>query len=216
MFAIKIMNISTIGGLLLACQLYAYAGETNVFYINDSGHGEFRNPKNIQAAKAARESLPAKDFPEGNWGAVQDGFQLSLRFEKQSFTNDEPIVATVLLRNVTNSDVSLNYSQLPVGYSDGPISFQIISGAGSNMPQHKYEVDGVINGALPGLFHGTQAKFSEHVDKRFDLTNGAYSIRAVTSGWVGLGTPSRKEVEVKSAEVKIDIQSARTSVSPHY
>jgi len=209
MFAIKIMNITSAIGLFLACQIFAKAGETNVFYINDGGHEEFSYSKNIQMAKTAQESLPAKDFPEGNWGAVQDGFQLSMRFEKKIFTNGEPIVVTLLLRNVTNSDVRLSYSHLPVGYSDGPIGFQIISAAGTGMTQHKYELDGVINGALPTLFPGTQAKFSERLDKRFDLTNGIYSVRAITTAWIGIGTPARKEVSIKSAEVKIAIQPAQ-------
>lgn len=200
------MNISTIVGLFLACQFYAYAGETNVVYVNDNGRAGFDHAKNIQMAKTARESLPAKDFPEGNWGDVQDGFQLSMRFEKQIFTNGEPIVATVLLRNVTNSDVSLSYSDLPVGYSDGPIGFQIISSARGNMAQHKFELGGEISGGMSFLFYRTQAKFLERVDRRFDLTNGTYSVQAVASGWVGIDTPVRKQVEVKSAEFKITIE----------
>ena len=45
---------------------------------------------------------PAEDDPEGHWGAPSEGYQLSIRLEKETFTNGEPITASVLLRNVSD------------------------------------------------------------------------------------------------------------------
>ena len=65
------------------------------------------SPEQIQKAQREQESRPSKEDPGGNWGPVVEGFQLSLRFEKETYTNGEPVRAYVLLRNV--SDRSLVY-----------------------------------------------------------------------------------------------------------
>ena len=64
------------------------------------------NPQKVKEGKKLKESLPANEYPEGKWGGIKGGFQLSMCFEKQIFTNDEPIMATILVRNVTNHVLS--------------------------------------------------------------------------------------------------------------
>ena len=39
----------------------------------------------IQRAQTASECRPADQDPEGNWGTVTEGFQLSLRFEREEY-----------------------------------------------------------------------------------------------------------------------------------
>src|SRR5208282_4622230 len=114
------------------------ADETNKLYLTDDGksfdgwslHPE-KNPKLVQAAKMTKESLPAEVFPEGHWGTVQDGFQLSLRFNKQTYTNGEPIIAALLLRNVTNR--ILRYGVGP-DYVDCPVGFSVTLADGKQIP----------------------------------------------------------------------------------
>jgi hypothetical protein len=197
------------------------AEDTNVIYVTDNGAlpMDFSGGKMkiksaaFEKAKDSRESLPAKDFPEGNWGDVAGGFQLSLRFEKTTFTNGEAIIATLLMRNVTNDDAYLSFSTFPVGYGDGPIGFKVVSAAGVELMQHQF-VGGAGGAYYQWLLTGTQTKYVEHLDSRFDLTNGEYTIQAVKKAQYG-PPPTQvathkfifhdSDAEVKSAEVKIKI-----------
>ena len=51
--------------------------------------------------RVAGEDLPAEADLSGNWGFSSEGFQLSLRFEKPVFLTGEPIIATLIVRNVS-------------------------------------------------------------------------------------------------------------------
>lgn len=207
--------------------------ETNLFYITDDGNLSIntgfldRNEKRyyigmdsnkFNMMKKLRESLPASEFTEGNWGIVGHSFQLSLRFEKLTFTNGEPVKAILLLRNV--GDGSQIYSILPAGYSDGPIGFEVTSSGGVNILQHAYHMNTINGSVTADLFPGTQAKYLERLDKRFDLTDGTYSIQAVTRVGALMASPTIENGKViwhpanpanmqtvKSAEVTIKIES---------
>src|ERR1035437_5486511 len=88
----------------------AVRAQTNQFYVTDERPKEYGSfvstAEQIEQARKAKYSRPANDDPEGNWGAVSEGFQLSIRFPKESFTNGEAIVASILLRNVTNTPLT--------------------------------------------------------------------------------------------------------------
>jgi hypothetical protein len=212
---------------------WVHDGVTNHFYILDDGklsiHDQLSgsnsheycvelSSQEVEEVTEKQECRPAKEFPKGNWGNIEGGFQLSLRFEKTAFTNNEPITASLLLRNI--SDGSLMYDALPIGYSDGPIGFKIVSSDGHNLPQHSHELGTTSGGTVATLFPGTQARFAERLDKRFDLTNGTYSVCAVTKAGALLagisisnGMPVFHPVDpadvkfVKSAEVTIKIEN---------
>jgi hypothetical protein len=106
--------------------------QTNQFYITDESQpsrqkpGSF-SPEQIEAAKHAKESSPAKDDPEGNWETVSEGFQFSIRMEKNSFTNGEPVNAVIILRNV--SDTNLQFMVSDDG--DPMVGFTVTKGQGS-------------------------------------------------------------------------------------
>jgi hypothetical protein len=169
--------------LLSGC-LWGKAADTNLFYVTDdsrfydpAGMRMHMDPQKIEAARTNRECLPAADFLEGNWGQALGGYQLSLRFEKQIFTNGEPVLAILLLRNVTNTIV--NYAALPVGYSDGPIGFEVRDSDGRNFPQHRYPLPLLMGHEfIKDVVPFAQVKFLERLDKRFDLTNDVYFVQA--------------------------------------
>jgi hypothetical protein len=160
------------------------AADTNLFYVTDdspfydpAGMRFHMDPKAVEASKTNQECLPAKDFPEGNWGEAQGGFQLSLRIEKRVFKNGEPILAVLLLRNVTNTSVL--YAALPAGYSDGPIGFVVVDSHGRDFPQHQYSLPVLMGHEFTkGVVPLAQVKFLERLDKRFDLTNDVYFVQA--------------------------------------
>ena len=152
--------------LLLLLTPFGQAGETNTFYVTDdhytyvSGSGKRGlNPVKVEAARAARVCQPAKEFPEGNWGLSQLGYQLSLRFAKPVYKKDGPVMAVVLLRNLTN--VVLNYRGFyhPMG---GPIHFRVTTQSGSQIVERPY-YPGYISGSAwsPLLSPGTQHKYTE-------------------------------------------------------
>jgi hypothetical protein len=110
------MNI-LLTALVLSTSLTAVSTQTNQFYITDEGKGSVPqapfSSELIEKARHAKDSRPAEDDSEGHWGTVTEGFQLSLRFEKDSFTNGEPVVACVILRNVSDKPLTYPYEYSP-------------------------------------------------------------------------------------------------------
>jgi hypothetical protein len=103
--------------LVFSTSLVGMAAQTNQFYVTDEGNGPIPQPpfSTAQIEKARQDSgcRPAENDPEGHWGPVEEGFQLSLRFEKDSFTNGEPIAACVTLRNVSDKTLVYPYEYSP-------------------------------------------------------------------------------------------------------
>src|SRR5215471_9612354 len=100
----------TIGCLLCWDLVLAQEAKTNeVFVTTDgsmitdlSGNVSFP-PEVIQAALKAPECRPADQYPNGNWGEVTEGFQLSVRFPTNHYSPGDSVVATVILRNVSTN-----------------------------------------------------------------------------------------------------------------
>jgi len=109
------------------------------FYVTDKevpyGDTPPFSEEQIENAKHAKESRPAEQDPEGNWGPVAEGFQFSLRFEKDAYTNGEPISACVILRNV--SDRVLKY---PYEYTADEREISFVLSRGEDRVYGKYDV----------------------------------------------------------------------------
>jgi len=161
--------------------------ETNIF-ITDNSYGASEStvrttsgfivfrPEKIEEAKKNPESLPAKDFPQGNWGTEIGDTQLSCRFEKTTFTNGEPITAVILVRNVTLTNI-VHYSPF-LGAVDGPVNLVVTTENGEILPEKKYH--GSILANVPRMIvPGTQHKYNERLDSGYTLTNGTYLVSAV-------------------------------------
>jgi len=182
-------------------------GATNPIFLNSdnsyySGGGS--DPQKIEAAKKTRESLPAKDFPEGNWGDLVDGVQVSLRFDKLSYTNGEPINAIVLVRNTAGHDFSFEYSN-KVGL--GVINYLAYAKSGQPIAS-KPKYDGLItlSGTSVLINSGFQRKFVEHLNDTFALTNGNYMVQASIISYRAGQTNSLAPYEIKSAKVPIEVK----------
>ncbi|MGH7989516.1 MAG: hypothetical protein ACREDS_04880 [Limisphaerales bacterium] len=143
--------------------------------------------RKIKEAQNSPESKPASEDPEGNWGQATNGFQLSLRFEKQSFTNGEPVIATMLMRNVTDKSqiyfrpthVAATKDGKPLKRKDETGFMQI-----TVSPETK-------------LFPQTQNKYQENLNQIFDLSeSGEYIFEAVC-----------RHPKVASQKVKIEIKN---------
>lgn len=86
-------------------------GDT-MFLLDSSGRVVV--PTNaVAAALKAPESRPAQDDPEGHWGPIVAGWQISLRLSTNTYTPGQPVYGTVLLRNVTDKEVEYIYTGTP-------------------------------------------------------------------------------------------------------
>lgn len=80
----------------------------SIFYWENSNRVVV--PTNVVAAALkAPESRPAQDDPEGHWGPIIAGWQLSLRLSTNTFAPGQPVSGTVLLRNVTDKEMQYYY-----------------------------------------------------------------------------------------------------------
>jgi hypothetical protein len=183
------MNILPIV-LICLLALLAASAQTNRFYVTDESmpHHEPKtvvfSPQQIEKAKRAKESRPADEDPEGHWGAPSQGYQLSIRLEKGTFTNGEPVIASVLLRNV--SDRPLMYWVSTLGRET-----EVVVAKGQERLSGKDEVKPGATFA-ERLAHldvgsswdctspvGSQRRLVLELDKLFDLTtNGQYTAQA--------------------------------------
>jgi hypothetical protein len=183
---------------LVSCSCLC-ADETNRLFLTDDGFLPIHRSQLLLEAKNTKESLPVNQFPEGNWGLVQDGFQLSLRFDRPKYTNDEPVVAIILIRNVTSNVITYMFSS--VAGKDGPVRFELFSDSKKPIPTNSSDVILVVSAFHSDVFPGTQIKYLERLDKEFNLTNGTYFVQAQLK----VACPSC--VDVESAMVPITITS---------
>ncbi len=123
----------------------------------------------IEEAKLSLESRPATQDPEGNWGDVVDGIQVSLRVRSSTFTNGEPITAIMLVRNVTNGPVA-HYRP----------AYVTISKNGEALERKGHRGLQIFGNPLTNLFPQTQHRYLETLNKEYDLSeNGEYTVQAV-------------------------------------
>jgi hypothetical protein len=202
----------------------AKAGETNVLYPTEDeeyGHAVRSNQPAAakarydvlwEAAKKTRESLPAIDFPEGNWGVVTNGCQLSLRFVKPVYTNGEPVTVILLLRNFTNKEKKQEYCRYR-GHLDGPAHFRIVSKSGEVIAEKQPPGEVVDSNMFSDLpFPGMQHRYVQHMNKGYDFTNGEYLVQAsipIQNVEHVNGKSVFQWEEVKSATVSIKIEASK-------
>lgn len=58
-------------------------------------------PDDLIAATNILDLLPAELLP-GRWGQAQNGLQISLRMDKKTYQTNEPILSTIVIRNVSD------------------------------------------------------------------------------------------------------------------
>ena len=129
------------------------------------------NVKKIKEAEKSPESRPAIEDPEGHWGQPTNGFQLSLRFEKQTFTNGEPIVAVMLIRNVTNAPLThFKPTYVKVTRDGQPLKRK--NGNGLDLIE-------ITMWPETTLFPQTQHRYQENLNQSYDLNeSGGYVFQA--------------------------------------
>jgi len=113
----------------------------------------------MEEALKLPECRPAQRDSEGNWGEVTNGWQLSLRFPKATYSVGEPVEGMIILRNV-----STNIMRYPVALSGGFAITWARKDRDLKLRQELREPEGFSSSMGPTLYPRTQREF--HV--RFD------------------------------------------------
>jgi hypothetical protein len=176
----------TLTVLLVALASVGAREETNRFFVNftpqTAGQEEAPTAQQIEQARHAPQSRPSEQDPAGNWGPVIEGFQLSVRFAKEVFTNGEPVAALILLRNVTTKPL-----WYPISSGRDMETTCLLERNGQPVLRHDAIKPGAsfaerLKGAYAGSEKfwrcppGTQRPFQIGLSEFFDLTNGTYSV----------------------------------------
>jgi len=130
----------------------------------------------IEEAKRSTESRPADEDPEGHWGPVTNGLQLSIRFEKTKYVTGEPITAILLIRNV--SDKQESYPRAFIGKQPSPIEVTVLKGDKQLELKDKNGLL-VVSATEVSLHPQSQHKYEVKLDHFFDLSQvGEYDVQA--------------------------------------
>jgi len=179
-------------------RLFAYKGHERLILV-----------KRIEDAQKARESRPADQDPEGHWGRPGHGCQLSLRAEKEEFTNGEPVFVTMLLRNV--SDKPITYARQVVMGQPSPIWVSVCKDERKLRlkTDDRIAVTSTVNVTLQPQ---TQHRYALQLNKFYDLTtNGIYFVQAEygsTNSGVAFPVLAPGQEPIASQKVSISIMNA--------
>jgi hypothetical protein len=167
-----------------------------------------RPPESVLPA----ECLPADSDPRGNWGFATEGFQLSIRFPQAEVRLGQPVTATLLLRNTTESE--LGYLAFLGTGTDWPLGELAASDAQyravprTRNPQDKRSLDG--SGRWFTLPARTQRKYTVRVDGVFQLARtGDYTVWAMARVPTLDGT-GHAEVQSGNALIRIAAREETT------
>jgi hypothetical protein len=147
-------------------------------------------PEQMKAALSAPDCRPAEDDPEGHWGTPWEGLQLSIRLEKEAFTNGEPVVACMTLRNISDRVRFFDVGPYPEEKDTRIVLLRAqerILGEDDPKPRGSFRerLMPIRAGSSPGpvpISPGTQRQFSRDLSKMFDLSvGGCYCAHAERS-----------------------------------
>lgn len=180
-----------------------FASDTNVTYLPVDPRGYVGNTARVkayaeqmEAAKGRPESRPAELDPEGHWGTVTAGVQISIRLSTNVFALGQPIEATVTLRNVTTNSMALRSAgPWTIDFSGFNESKQALAVTNRAL---WYIYSGSANVGLPARRQITyQFKLNDILDLR---EPGRYYLAAkrVKDKWPGL-----PEVQSGTAEITV-------------
>jgi hypothetical protein len=146
-----------------------------------SGHGLKQaqiGTNRLAEALRSCESKPEDKDPAGHWGDLTEGFRLSLRLDKAAYTEGEPIVATILARNVSEHEL-----EYPVIQGvDWDFRFLVSDEQNQSVQENRQsEPSGTTGTKSLVVYPRTQRRFVIRLEGRLPLTKpGVYAILAKT------------------------------------
>ena len=129
-------------------------------------------PEKLAKALHSDESKPEAQDPGGHWGPIVEGFRLSLRFEKTEYAKGEQILATILLRNVVQTNLYYR------GWlSQWEFPFSVIDPLNNLMPDVDPQEPPGMGAKRRLVYPRTQKRFTFRLDDHFNFeTPGEYSV----------------------------------------
>ncbi len=144
---------------------------TNSFFVTLGERQGGPDFEAIELAKTNVECQPADNDPGGHWGERIIGEQLSIRFKKDAFQTNEPVIATIIYRNAGTNDL---IHGTPFG---GDLDFRIVITDENGRQLPDSFVPGRTMGHGSQWHPGTQYKCQSNLTHRFGLSKpGTYSI----------------------------------------
>lgn len=160
-----------------------------------------------------RETLPADQYPEGNWGAVTNGIQMSTRVYETNCVIGKPVVAVILWRNASQTTVIFTHDAPPrienytfdlIMKRDGiPLPPRIPR----LIPNWRQIIDNYM-GAMPSgsyTYPNSQWRFTQRLDEIFDLNKtGFYElvVQDTLPGKIKVSSGEAKFWMVPNSEIK--------------
>lgn len=200
--------------LILCVSVTGPAAEPQVFQTEI-------DEKNINispAERAASDLRAAETDSAGSWGEIVGNCQMNVRFDRETFSLAEPIIAHVILRNVGNHPIVY-----PTSFPDRHSTVSVIDDARRALPRNSTEIPWATFGERLGQANirtfnygiraGWQRKYDLRLDSLFDLTKpGTYSINISRPVWPTNNT-SGPLITVSSGNALIRIAAKKTPVS---
>ena len=188
---------------------------TNAIFLTEDGDGMlmsgFVSLESFQRDLQSPECRPAASDPEGHWGDVVEGFQVGIRITNTVCRIGEPIIATVIVRNVSEQRLDLTIFS---GLQDDFI-FAAISPTKERL-QEKREPRYPLGSKGVQFPKGTQRKFSINLTERFDLLSpGTYVFSAETGVYPLDINVKPKRMRISSAPVVVHINAEGQTPSPN-
>jgi hypothetical protein len=184
----KLLKLLLVTSIIATAKIALAGYGTNSFFVTlDPPGSSIVTQEAIENARTNIECQPAENDPAGHWGEKIIGEQLSIRFAKDIFQTNEPVIATIIFRN-TRMDRDLNY-----GFAFGvDLDFQFVvkDENGNSLPDFFIPPERFSHINTEWL-PGTQYKYQSNLTKRYGLSKpGTYSVfvrrKAFrdTNGWV--------------------------------
>lgn len=154
--------------------------DTNVIYFFVDSRGAMgyeakarAYERQMEAAKMLPECRPAELDPQGHWGEISAGLQLSARFPTNVFTTGQPITLSVILRNTTTNALTV----------PGPLAWfmdlAVVTQDDKPLRQTKSPKWLLTGGGDTGLLPLSQTRLTYTLNEMFDLaTPGKYRVYA--------------------------------------
>jgi hypothetical protein len=163
----RILSLVVIGAFHAATAKAGYG--TNSFFVTIDTWGV--TPAAIEQAKTNSECRPAEEDAAGHWGRIAEGYQLSIRFEKETFRSGEPVPAKLIFRNASTN--YLLYAT-PFG-ADLDFEIRVVDQNGRRLPDSARPTRTTGRGTR--FVPGTQFEFVSNLMQRYGLAKpGTYSV----------------------------------------
>jgi hypothetical protein len=182
--------------IIVAINQLVFAGfGTNDFFITLYPHRSVPISEAMEDAKTNVVCRPAELDPTGHWGRGEVGAQLSIRFAKDRYETNEPVIATVIYRN-TRTDDNLN---LTSAFGDERDFQFVIKGEDEMELPDSFVVPERVSSFSSRWLPGTQYRYESNLTKRYRLSQrGTYSISvrrkimSETNGYVYVSSGTAK------------------------